>query len=89
MTYFDEKEASAESVSEVAPAIVGKFESDNDKLSSLLNELEKKLIHMEEVLTRIDTAGYGKCQECDGDVEVEILKADPLAQRCSLHRSHN
>ncbi len=86
MTYLDGPTASAGSFSEDFPANTQNRNSEDDKLSLLLNELEKKLTRMEEVLSQIDTAGYGKCEECGADIGTEILRSDPLASRCGLHR---
>ncbi len=58
-----------------------------DKLFSLLNQLEEKLLHMEEVLSQIDSFGYGQCEQCHGEIEHDLLVQNPYIRRCKLHGS--
>lgn len=44
--------------------------------------LEKKLQEVLEALMRMEKGTYGKCANCDKDIPVERLKANPSAKNC-------
>jgi|GEM_PF-4026752 len=58
-----------------------------DKLFFLLNQLEEKLVHMEEVLSQIDFSEYGQCEQCHGTIEPELLIENPSIKKCKAHRA--
>jgi RNA polymerase-binding protein DksA len=46
------------------------------------NTLEKKLQDIIEALDKIEKGTYGKCENCDADVPLERLQANPSARVC-------
>ncbi|EKE19428.1 MAG: Transcriptional regulator, TraR/DksA family [uncultured bacterium] len=44
--------------------------------------LEKQLKEILEALERISTGTYGKCENCDGEIPIERLRAYPAAKKC-------
>lgn len=55
------------------------------KLMSLLDQLEEKLVRMEDVLNRIDSLNYGRCEHCNAEIEADLLSKDPLSRKCRNH----
>ncbi|OGI35475.1 MAG: hypothetical protein A2259_02455 [Candidatus Moranbacteria bacterium RIFOXYA2_FULL_43_15] len=46
------------------------------------NTLEKKLQDVLEALERMENGTYGKCENCEKDIPVERLHANPSARTC-------
>ena len=44
--------------------------------------LEKKLQEIIEALDRMEKGTYGKCANCNADIPIERLKANPSAKTC-------
>ncbi len=42
----------------------------------------RKLADLEDALRRIDSFGFGCCEECGGDIGLARLKAQPTARLC-------
>lgn len=66
----------------------GRYRSVNPgsgKLMSLLDQLEEKLVRMEDVLNRIDSLNYGRCEHCNAEIEADLLSKDPLLRKCRNH----
>jgi len=49
---------------------------------SVENSLEKQLQDVLDALSRIELGTYGKCENCDKEISVERLKANPAARTC-------
>lgn len=49
---------------------------------SVENTLEKKLQEVIDALERIDKGTYGVCENCNKDIDIERLKANPSARTC-------
>lgn len=45
--------------------------------------LESKLKNVILALEKIDIGTYGKCENCDKDIQIERLKASPEARTCN------
>lgn len=50
-----------------------------------LNELEGRLNLVIQALTKIDGGGYGVCEACGEEIEIERLNANPAATTCLAH----
>ena len=49
----------------------------------LMNERDMQLAQrIERAINKIDAGEYGRCMDCDTDIEVERLRALPWAERC-------
>jgi len=53
--------------------------SGNLGVSSALNE---RLLNIQRALDKIDAGTYGKCEECGGEIEKEVLDVDPESRLC-------
>lgn len=53
--------------------------SDNVSVEATL---EKKLQEIIDALERIEKGNYGKCTNCESEIPVERLKANPAAKTC-------
>ncbi|MDQ1283803.1 MAG: hypothetical protein QG620_151 [Patescibacteria group bacterium] len=49
---------------------------------SVENTLEKKLQDVLDALERFENGTYGKCENCDKEIPLERLKANPSARTC-------
>ena len=49
---------------------------------SIETTLEKKLQEVLEALERVENGTYGKCANCEGEIPVERLRANPSAKTC-------
>ena len=49
---------------------------------SVETSLEKRLQEIIEALAKMETNAYGKCENCQKDIPVERLKANPSAKTC-------
>lgn len=55
----------------------------NRNLTLRIRDRERKLItKIDEALGRIEDGSYGVCEECDGPIGVERLKARPVTTLC-------
>ena len=55
----------------------------NRNLTLRIRDRERKLItKIDEALGRIEDGSYGKCEECDGEIGVERLRARPVTTLC-------
>jgi RNA polymerase-binding transcription factor DksA len=52
----------------------------------LVAELEKRHIDVAEALEKMDDGLYGLCEECDKQIELARLKANPAARTCIEHK---
>ena len=53
--------------------------------NAAINELEVRLVSVNEALVRIQNGSYGMCQVSGEDIEIERLNANPAAQTCMEH----
>ena len=53
-----------------------------DSLRSIEHSLELKLKRTNEALEKIKEGAYGKCTECNKDIEKERLEVAPAAKTC-------
>lgn len=72
---------------------------EEQSVADLLVDLDLAIVdlHIDEIreidaaLMRIASGDYGVCQKCGGDIELERLRAQPVAKRClpcqELHES--
>lgn len=54
---------------------------------SVKKPLDDKLRDIEAALTRIKNGSFGKCEKCDGNIELEILEAAPRSTLCKKCKS--
>ena len=55
----------------------------NRNLTLRIRDRERKLLSkIDEALGRIDDGSYGICEECDGAIGIERLKARPVTTLC-------
>ena len=48
-----------------------------------MRDRERKLLSkIDEAFARIDSGIYGRCEECDGHIGIERLKARPVTTLC-------
>jgi DnaK suppressor protein len=52
---------------------------------SIASDLEKEIIDIKDALAKIESNTYGKCEICQGEIEIERLEANPEARTCELH----
>jgi RNA polymerase-binding transcription factor len=52
-----------------------------------LDEISSELEAIEAALGRLDEPSYGMCEQCGSPIGTELLIADPMATRCSVHAS--
>lgn len=57
------------------------IEEYTDNLA-LENTLENQLRDIDEALEKIESGSYGKCENCNGDISIERLRAYPAAKMC-------
>ncbi len=58
------------------------LESDRNFLLRMRDRERKLLSKIDEAFARIDNGSYGRCEECDGPIGVERLKARPVTTLC-------
>lgn len=57
-------------------------------LTLRIRDRERKLLSkIDEALGRIDDGSYGRCEECDGEIGVERLRARPVTTLCIACKS--
>jgi DnaK suppressor protein len=49
---------------------------------SIENTLEKRLKDINDALTRMENGTYGTCSDCNEEIEIDRLRANPAARRC-------
>jgi DnaK suppressor protein len=55
----------------------------NRNLMLRIRDRERKLItKIDEALGRIDDGTYGRCEECEGEIGIDRLKARPVTTLC-------
>lgn len=60
---------------------ITEVEQYTDNLS-VETTLEKRLKDINDALGRMDGGTYGTCSDCDEEIEIERLRANPAARRC-------
>ncbi len=58
----------------------------HEAVSDEIEEIDQVLGEVEEALARLESGGYGRCEECGEIVEAAALDADPLVRHCAEHR---
>jgi DnaK suppressor protein len=58
------------------------LESGRNFLLRMRDRERKLLAKIDEAFERIDGGSYGKCEECDGEIGLERLKARPVTTLC-------
>jgi RNA polymerase-binding protein DksA len=59
--------------------------SDNfvkDMMIGLLQNSEAEIVDIDIALEKIDNSTYGQCENCEGTIDIERLKALPFARLC-------
>ena len=60
----------------------------NRNLTLRIRDRERKLLSkIDEALGRIEDGSYGKCEECDGEIGVDRLRARPVTTLCIACKS--
>lgn len=49
---------------------------------SIIETLEKNLKDVDDALKRIENGNYGTCENCQGEIRIERLRAYPAARKC-------
>jgi DnaK suppressor protein len=57
----------------------------SEALRNLFGDLQQDV---ERALTRLETGGYGICEECSESISVERMRTLPEATRCVICQSH-
>lgn len=57
----------------------------NESNAEIFADLEARYDMVLEALLRIDSNAYGKCEECDKEIEESRLRANPAATTCVAH----
>lgn len=55
---------------------------NKDMLIGILQNSEAELVDIDLALEKIEDGGYGKCEQCGGEIGMERLKALPFARLC-------
>jgi len=55
--------------------------------NAAINDLEVRLVSVNEALVRINEGTYGVCQVSGEDIELDRLNANPAAKTCMEHMS--
>jgi DnaK suppressor protein len=63
------------------------LESDRNFLLRMRDRERKLLSKIDEAVARIDDGSYGRCEECDGEIGIERLKARPVTTLCIACKS--
>jgi len=63
------------------------LESDRNFLLRLRDRERKLLTKIDEAFARIENGSYGRCEECDGEIGIERLKARPVTTLCIACKS--
>lgn len=63
------------------------LESDRNFLLRLRDRERKLLAKIDEAFARIENGSYGQCEECDGEIGIERLKARPVTTLCIACKS--
>jgi DnaK suppressor protein len=58
------------------------MESDRTLVLRMRDRERKLLGKIDEAFERIDDGSYGRCEECDGEIGIERLKARPVTTFC-------
>ncbi len=58
------------------------LESDRNFLLRMRDRERKLLGKIDEAFDRIGVGSYGRCEECDGEIGIERLKARPVTTLC-------
>ena len=72
---------------EVLPASAQEVASGPDLVQSaeLLDGLGADLDAVEAALARLASEDAGKCELCGAEIDLDLLRADPLSNRCGSH----
>jgi DnaK suppressor protein len=55
-----------------------------EERSIKLNSLEKRLLAINKSLEKIENGGYGICEECGKEIEIDRLEANTAAPTCKI-----
>jgi RNA polymerase-binding transcription factor len=58
------------------------LESDRNFVLRMRDRERKLLSKIDEAFARIEDGSYGRCEECDGEIGIERLKARPVTTLC-------
>ncbi|NLY75086.1 MAG: conjugal transfer protein TraR [Firmicutes bacterium] len=64
------------------PAELGSETFEREKDLALWNNYHEMLLRVDEALDRIAEGGYGKCEKCGREIEIERLEAIPYTTFC-------
>ncbi len=53
--------------------------------NAILNQLEVRMTEVKNALEKIQHGTYGICDECEEQIEMDRLEANPAAATCKLH----
>ena len=48
--------------------------------------LKERLLNIKNALDKMHKGTYGKCEECDKEIEYEVLNVDPESRWCKAHK---
>ena len=51
-------------------------------LIGILQNSEAEIVDIDIALEKIENGTYGQCEECDGEIKIQRLKALPFARQC-------
>ncbi len=57
------------------------------RASEELSGIEHRLAVIAEVLARLEAGDYGSCATCGSAIEDVVLREDPAANACAVHRA--
>ena len=64
--------------------VADSLENMNDR-NTVLNQDETRMREVKEALDKIQQGTYGICEECEEQIEMDRLEANPAASTCKLH----
>ncbi len=47
---------------------------------------KERLNDIKSALDKIERGDYGKCEDCEMEIELEVLKVDPESRYCKAHK---
>lgn len=58
-------------------------DEEQEANKAIVNELEVRLKNVKDALQRIEDGTYGKCAECNGEIDPARLDANPASTTCT------
>ena len=79
---------SAQKTTDFGSDVESDFSEEADEAEELSNQIGKQqafkehLDNVEKALDKMNRGEYGKCEKCEKDIELEVLKASPESKLC-------